>query len=117
MVAPDPETLIARIEATLLELRDAIGAGGDPALLARAHRLEALTGELVLATRSLGGIPASLQARYQACANQANALVVACFWRVTVVANLLRDLGLDSGVYRPEGNVALASRESVSTLA
>lgn len=117
MVETVPEALIERIEATLGELRGAIEAGGDPSLVERAHTLEALTGQLASVTQALGEVPAPLRARYQACATQANVLVVSCFWRVTVVANLLRDLGLDSGLYRPVGGVALVSTESVSTLA
>jgi hypothetical protein len=117
MVETEPEGLIAQIEAILAELQVAIEGGGDPSLVARAHALAAVTGQLATVTRALGEVPAPLRARYQACMLQANVLVVSCFWRVTVVANLLRDLGLDSGVYRPEGGVALLSAESMSRLA
>lgn len=117
MVEATLEALIGGLEQALAELRSAIDAGGDATLADRARLLETRANELARATAGLGGIPESLRERYQALATQANVLVVSCFWRVMVVANLMRDLGLDSGLYRPEGGVALARAESVSTLA
>ncbi len=55
--------------------------------------------------------------RYRALLPRVDAVVAGCAWRSMLVAQLLRDLGVDLGLYGPDGMLQVAFPERSSQLA
>ncbi len=108
------EELLDRLDYELSAMSDLMTQNADEALAKRAVKLNELVGRLVGEVQSGELEPGAFRSRYQQLVTKANVVMVGCFWRSMVVANLMRDLGLDIGLYRGDGDVELLRPESVS---
>ncbi len=111
------EELLDQLDHELSAMSDMMTRNDDEELALRAVTLNELIGLLVEEVQSAQLEPGSYTSRYQQLVTKANVLMVGCFWRSMVVANLMRDLGLDIGLYRGDGDIELLKPESVSHLA
>jgi hypothetical protein len=111
------EELLDQLDHELSAMSDMMTRNDDEGLAMRAGNLSDLIGLLVEEVQSAQLEPGSYTSRYQQLVTKANVLMVGCFWRSMVVANLMRDLGLDIGLYREDGDGELLKPESVSYLA
>lgn len=108
------EELLDRLDYELSAMSDLMTQNADEALAKRAVKLNELVGRLVGEVQSGELEPGAFRSRYQQLVTKANVVMVGCFWRSMVVANLMRDLGLDIGLYRGDGDLELLRPESVS---
>lgn len=108
------EDLLAQLDHELSAMSDLMTQNADEELAMRAVSLNELIGCLVEEVQSGELEPGTFRSRYQQLVTKANVVMVGCFWRSMVVANLMRDLGLDIGLYRGDGDIELLKPESVS---
>ncbi|WP_298338393.1 hypothetical protein [Ferrimicrobium sp.] len=108
------EELLDQLDHELSAMSDLMTQNADEELALRAVSLNELIGYLVEEVQSGELEPGAFRSRYQQLVTKANVVMVGCFWRSMVVANLMRDLGLDIGLYRGDGDIELLKPESVS---
>jgi|GEM_PF-2598238 hypothetical protein len=108
------EELLDQLDHELSEMSTLMTHNVDEELATRAVRLQATIDRLVQAVEESQPEPGAFRSRYQQLVTKANVVMVGCFWRSMVVANLMRDLGLDIGLYRGDGDIELLKPESVS---
>jgi len=108
------EELLDQLDHELSEMSTLMTHNVDEELATRAVRLQATIDRLVQAVEEVHPEPGAFRSRYQQLVTKANVVMVGCFWRSMVVANLMRDLGLDIGLYRGDGDIELLKPESVS---
>jgi hypothetical protein len=108
------EELLGQLDHELSEMSTLMTHDVDEELATRAVRLQATIDRLVQAVEESQPEPGAFRSRYQQLVTKANVVMVGCFWRSMVVANLMRDLGLDIGLYRGDGDIELLKPESVS---
>lgn len=108
------EELLDQLDHELSVMSDLMTQNADEELALRAVSLNELIGYLVEEVQSGELEPGAFRSRYQQLVTKANVVMVGCFWRSMVVANLMRDLGLDIGLYRGDGDIELLRPESVS---
>lgn len=105
------EELIDRLEGALVAMRRSMEAGKD---------ITPLSDEIVsIAERLAQASPdeaAPFKERYQKAMIEANAIAVGCFWRSTVTADLLQNLGLELSVYDQRGLLKMEPPEGVSVV-
>jgi len=109
-VLADLERALGALEAALAD-DDAVNLGPASAELAR-RAVE--LGELVSE-----GAPVSDEDRvlYRALLPRVEAVMAGCAWRAMLVSQLLRDLGVDLGLYGPDGVLDVIFPERSSQLA
>ncbi|MCI2975361.1 MAG: hypothetical protein MP439_04705 [Ferrimicrobium sp.] len=108
------EELLDQLDHELSAMSDLMEHNADEELANRALELQATVERLVGEVETLQPEPGTYRSRYQQLVTKANVVMVGCFWRSMVVANLMRDLGLDIGLYQSDGDVELLKPESVS---
>jgi hypothetical protein len=108
------EELLDQLDRDLSEMSELMTHNAHEALAERAIGINGVIERLVGAVRQLEPASENFTTRYQQLLTKANVVMVGCFWRSMVVANLMRDLGLDIGLYRGDGDLELLRPESVS---
>ncbi|MEX6429529.1 MAG: hypothetical protein ACYCWN_07975 [Ferrimicrobium sp.] len=108
------EELLDQLDRDLSEMSELMTHNAHEALAERAIGINGVIERLVGAVRQLEPAPENFTPRYRQLLTKANVVMVGCFWRSMVVANLMRDLGLDIGLYRGDGDLELLRPESVS---
>jgi len=58
-------------------------------------------------------VTSDMKVRYQELVSRAKIISARCFWRATVVGNLMRDAGWDLGIYRKDGDIELVRTSAV----
>ncbi|MHB8189811.1 MAG: hypothetical protein ACYDHP_05210 [Ferrimicrobium sp.] len=112
------ETLL-RAEEALNGLARDVEAGRVEELRPDSEHLLGAIQRLVRAVEGCEGIvefSEELKDRYQSLLDGANGTLVACFWRSLVLANFLRDAGVDAGTYGPDGSNGALSVQMVSAV-
>ncbi len=122
MIEQDPgmaeaELLLAQLEGAIAEMERVVAEDQHAQLAAVSAQVESVAAGLSRLKIGAAGTEAAverLRERHHQLAIRASGVAAACFWRSLLVSNLLRDLGLDLGIYGRHGLLESQGAHSMS---
>ncbi len=122
MIEQDPgiveaNLLLAQLEEALTEMERVVSEDQYAQLARVSAQVEAVVAglsRLKIGAEGSDSAVEQLRERHHHLATRASGLAAACFWRSLLVSNLLRDLGLDLGIYGRDGLIEPQGVHSVS---